>query len=39
MKATRAEHCHTLEQIPNIGPALAADLRILGLLTPAALVG
>ena len=39
MKATRAEHCHRLEQIPNIGPALAADLRILGLLTPAALVG
>ena len=39
MKATRAEHCRTLEQIPNIGPALAADLRILGLLTPAALVG
>ena len=30
MKATSAKRCHTLEQIPNIGPSLAADLRIPG---------
>ena len=39
MKATTPEHCRRLEQIPNIGPALAADLRLLGLFTPAALIG
>src|SRR5579862_7178425 len=28
-----------LEDIPNIGPAIAADLRLLGLRSPAELVG
>ncbi len=39
MKATPAEQCRTLEHIPNIGPALAADLRRLGLNSPASLIG
>ena len=30
-KAARAEHCATLEQLPNIGPRLAEDLRLLGV--------
>ena len=30
---------HTLEQIPNIGPSLAADLRAVGVARPADLVG
>ena len=33
-KAASAADCHTLEQLPNIGPALAADLRLLGVLHP-----
>src|SRR5262245_30875987 len=28
-----------LEEIPNIGPAIAADLRLLGITTPAELPG
>jgi hypothetical protein len=28
-----------LEQIPNVGPAVAADLRLLGLARPADLIG
>ena len=32
-KAASAAECRSLEQLPNIGPALAADLRlILGVL-------
>jgi hypothetical protein len=34
IKAHGAEDCETLEQIPNIGPALAADLRLVGIKHP-----
>ena len=30
-KAQRAEDCLTLEQLPNVGPALSADLRRIGV--------
>ena len=30
-KARSAEECSRLEQLPNIGPSLAADLRLLGV--------
>lgn len=33
-KARRAEDCEALEQLPNIGPALAADLRSIGIAHP-----
>ena len=33
-KAASAADCRTLEQLPNIGPALAADLRRLGIRHP-----
>lgn len=33
-KAASAADCHSLEQLPNIGPALAADLRRLGIHLP-----
>jgi hypothetical protein len=33
-KAKRAADCLTLEQLPNIGPALAADLRLIGIAHP-----
>jgi hypothetical protein len=33
-KALRAADCHALEQLPNIGPSLAADLRSLGVSHP-----
>jgi hypothetical protein len=33
-KAARAADCLALEQLPNIGPALAADLRRLGIRHP-----
>ena len=33
-KASRPEDCHELEQLPNIGPSLAADLRLIGVRTP-----
>ena len=36
-KAREPSQCHTLEQLPNIGPALAADLRSIGILHPAEL--
>lgn len=38
-KASHAEACETLEQLPNIGPALAADLRSIGIQRPCDLVG
>jgi hypothetical protein len=38
-KAASAEACLTLEQLPNVGPAMAADLRLLGIHAPQALVG
>jgi hypothetical protein len=36
-KAASADDCQRLEQLPNIGPALAADLRRLGIQHPAQL--
>ncbi|HLL19521.1 MAG TPA: helix-hairpin-helix domain-containing protein [Rubrivivax sp.] len=33
-KARTAAECKTLEQLPNIGPAIAADLRRLGVQHP-----
>jgi hypothetical protein len=36
-KAASADDCQRLEQLPNIGPALAADLRRLGIQQPAQL--
>ncbi len=38
-KAASAAECRSLEQLPNIGPALAADLRLIGIHTPAELRG
>ncbi len=38
-KAATADECQALEQLPNIGPALAADLRLIGIHTPADLRG
>ena len=39
MKATTAHDCRRLEQIPNIGPSLAADLRRIGIRAPSDLRG
>jgi hypothetical protein len=33
-KAASAAECHTLEQLPNVGPSLAADLRLIGVHAP-----
>ena len=38
-KAASAAECETLEQLPNIGPALAADLRQIGIAHPQDLRG
>lgn len=38
-KASRPEDCRELEQLPNIGPSLAADLRLIGVRTPRELKG
>jgi len=38
-KARHAGECLHLEQLPNIGPSLAADLRSLGMRVPQDLVG
>ncbi len=38
-KASVAEHCETLEPLPNIGAALAADLRLVGIKHPRELAG
>jgi len=38
-KARVAEECVQLEQLPNIGPAIAGDLRLLGITQPAQLRG
>ncbi|HJV62362.1 MAG TPA: helix-hairpin-helix domain-containing protein [Albitalea sp.] len=38
-KAASAADCRTLEQLPNIGPALAADLRAIGIREPRDLRG
>ena len=34
-KASHAGECQQLEQLPNIGPSLAADLRLIGVQHPA----
>jgi hypothetical protein len=34
LKARHAAECESLEQLPNIGPSLAADLRLLGVEHP-----
>jgi Pathogenicity locus len=38
-KAASADDCTALEQLPNIGPALAADLRLIGIREPQDLRG
>ena len=38
-KATTAAECHALEQLPNIGPSLAENLRSIGIHRPADLRG
>ncbi|MEP6740315.1 MAG: helix-hairpin-helix domain-containing protein [Caldimonas sp.] len=38
-KAKSADDCERLEQLPNIGPSLAADLRLIGIERPAELRG
>lgn len=35
LKARHAGECELLEQLPNIGPSIAADLRLLGVVHPA----
>ena len=39
MKARHAADARTLEQIPNIGPSIADDLRGIGIARPLDLVG
>jgi hypothetical protein len=36
-KATSVAECQRLEQLPNIGPSIAADLRLIGIQHPAQL--
>ncbi|HZV92322.1 MAG TPA: helix-hairpin-helix domain-containing protein [Caldimonas sp.] len=38
-KAASAAECQRLEQLPNVGPAIAADLRRIGIAHPADLRG
>jgi hypothetical protein len=38
-KAAQAADCLALEQLPNVGPAMAGDLRLLGIHQPADLQG
>jgi Pathogenicity locus len=38
-KAASAEQCTVLEDLPNIGPAIAEDLRRIGVRTPRELKG
>jgi Pathogenicity locus len=38
-KALDPEHARRLTDLPNIGPAAAADLKLLGILTPVELRG
>ena len=33
-KASHANECETFEQLPNVGPAMASDLRAIGLSHP-----
>ena len=36
-KAHSAQECEALEQLPNVGPSLAADLRLIGIRHPSEL--
>jgi len=38
-KAAHAGECEALEDLPNIGPSLAADLRLIGIRHPRELKG
>ena len=38
-KAASPSECLRLEQLPNVGPALATDLRLIGIAEPADLRG
>ncbi len=38
-KARHAAECEQLEQLPNIGPSIAADLRLIGVHHPTELAG
>lgn len=38
-KAAHAAECSRLEQLPNVGPAMAGDLRMLGIHHPSELAG
>ncbi len=38
-KAASAAECLRLEQLPNVGPSIAADLRLIGIAEPAQLAG
>lgn len=38
-KARCVTECEQLEQLPNIGPSIAADLRLLGIVHPRELAG
>lgn len=38
-KAAHAGECQRLEQLPNIGPSIAGDLRLIGVALPSGLVG
>jgi hypothetical protein len=38
-KAARIDDCQQLEDLPNIGPAMAGDLRRLGIRAPSELAG
>ena len=39
VKARNAAECEVLEQLPNIGPAMARDLRLIGIQHPRDLAG
>jgi len=39
MKAKSAARASRLEEIPNIGPSIAADLRAVGITEPGQLIG
>lgn len=39
LKAQHADECEVLEQLPNIGPSIAADLRSIGVQVPRDLIG
>ena len=38
-KALHIDQCRRLEEIPNVGPAMAEDLRLLGIHAPRELAG